>query len=964
MVRTPLTKTLQDTLAKRGFQSVSRDPRTDEFIGVSNTGRELRLGSLGLPSGVTTGLSPSQQPLDKFSRQFGAQSVIPKTGADKLAKFRTAGLMGGRRVGGGRAGQFEQPKAETSGTKKRTPAPSADEIAMGFKPGGVPVRPLGGISSEAPRFDPKVTISGGGQSFTNRPSRPEEQAQEEFQPQFDEVVSKRQKGAVSELGLDENQTAGQITRNVSKVEFDRQTGQFTGLSPDPEVAEAQKASFNVGGKSGGFDSQKLNKLNKLVESKVQKRIDEQQGEITAEQKAVSGQIATRATDIGLAQSPKDLQLNFEQDDAFVRENERQVLDLQQMQTFNDKQFAEQQFQKNQQALRTALDRQKRDLTRQKRERVENAKQRLAATGRLTTDAAGNLDAESQAMLDRITADANEEFNDSSGQAEEVFQSELIKLQSDRDLSIRTSDKNLSDTQIKILRDQSKRQQDFVNTMREQGFEVAREERAEERAIAGEERAEERGIAKEERADARDDFQLSGTAKDGFILFNKQTGEAKPLFDGGIGAGTKTPEFIDLSAEDKEKVFALGKMVFGTRISDAEGKKIFEYLSDDTLKGKSRYDLSLRLLGFTPENNKALGEELITKLVPYVGVDGLPEFPLILLGQLLDAGRKKEAIDQVENFVLRKAKEQIGDDFVSEFGVRTANRRANELLTLVDQLEKTGKNPIGARSGTVQEWLGRFKSKDAQKVATKVSRLMAGLLPKLLGTNATAGELTLYEGITPQLRDRAENFKTKLQDLRQEPLKEYNDLRASYLLPNINENSLHNKDARVPLYEKLIPLSGEEEAELAELEGGEKKKTVDSEFIKDAEGGFQSEAFDDFGRLTIGFGTPAKKGEKITEQEATRRFDERITQIDSKIDKTFTGFNENQRVAIQSFMFNLGTNIFDKTLHPESQRLLKALIEGNEKIIREEFIRFNQVDGEVVEGLTNRRNKELTLFFTQ
>jgi lysozyme len=122
----------------------------------------------------------------------------------------------------------------------------------------------------------------------------------------------------------------------------------------------------------------------------------------------------------------------------------------------------------------------------------------------------------------------------------------------------------------------------------------------------------------------------------------------------------------------------------------------------------------------------------------------------------------------------------------------------------------------------------------------------------------------------------------------------------------------------------------------------------AEFIKSFEN-FSSQAYDDYGRLSIGYGTKASNiNQTITEEEARN--------IVLKANKEH-GYNWPQHKidALTSFTYNAGAGNF------------KRLIEGDDGGIRGDeeiatmITEYNTAGGKVLPGLTKRREAELKLF---
>jgi lysozyme len=71
----------------------------------------------------------------------------------------------------------------------------------------------------------------------------------------------------------------------------------------------------------------------------------------------------------------------------------------------------------------------------------------------------------------------------------------------------------------------------------------------------------------------------------------------------------------------------------------------------------------------------------------------------------------------------------------------------------------------------------------------------------------------------------------------------------------------------------------------------------------------------------------------------------------------TKVNQNERGACVSLAYNIGPNAFAKST------VLRELNAGNKDRTAAAFKMWNKAGGEVVQGLVNRRNAEVTLFLT-
>jgi lysozyme len=116
-----------------------------------------------------------------------------------------------------------------------------------------------------------------------------------------------------------------------------------------------------------------------------------------------------------------------------------------------------------------------------------------------------------------------------------------------------------------------------------------------------------------------------------------------------------------------------------------------------------------------------------------------------------------------------------------------------------------------------------------------------------------------------------------------------------------------------------------------------------------------------GKLTIGYGhtgADVKTGMTITAAEADALLSRDLIAAEMAVSGAVTvPISENQFSALVSFVFNLGAGNFC------GSTLLKKLNANDIFGAADEFPRWNKVNGQVLAGLTRRRNAERTLFLS-
>jgi lysozyme len=118
--------------------------------------------------------------------------------------------------------------------------------------------------------------------------------------------------------------------------------------------------------------------------------------------------------------------------------------------------------------------------------------------------------------------------------------------------------------------------------------------------------------------------------------------------------------------------------------------------------------------------------------------------------------------------------------------------------------------------------------------------------------------------------------------------------------------------------------------------------------------------------TIGYGStyyedgkPVKLGDTITQERANQLF-EAIAEDFAKRVRTLlrVTLNENQFSALVSFAYNAGVANLNK-----STLLRKVNANPLDPTIDAEFLKWNKANGQVLAGLTRRRQAESKLYFT-
>lgn len=210
-----------------------------------------------------------------------------------------------------------------------------------------------------------------------------------------------------------------------------------------------------------------------------------------------------------------------------------------------------------------------------------------------------------------------------------------------------------------------------------------------------------------------------------------------------------------------------------------------------------YQIADTFMGYRIENPDTFSDTLRNQF----GKTKLDTTQIANVAKLINAGKKAEALTIVENSLMSAAKDLDPDGYVGEAFTRTSITQANNILSEFNKLSSDKKytNPVGVTTGTIQDWLGRFKSKEAQSIVTKVTQAVANMRKQMAGVAVSETELKFLNELVPQLSDSPANFLIKLDNLQTNPLLQLNSVRGSFNIPELNQDTLFNKSKRVELY---------------------------------------------------------------------------------------------------------------------------------------------------------------------
>lgn len=236
-------------------------------------------------------------------------------------------------------------------------------------------------------------------------------------------------------------------------------------------------------------------------------------------------------------------------------------------------------------------------------------------------------------------------------------------------------------------------------------------------------------------------------------------------------------------------------IFGSKVSDGERltvKAIMESSPDLTWE---EVMLAVKRFDIKDKDSRDYGNNLLS-IARWAGLS-INDLDLSSTASLINKWNLDRATKQIEDKAIAlKKKDGIISKWIYENDVKTSVRKAKELEDLITQAEEFNGWPI---DGKIQKALWKFKTPEAQELATKITSIVAEIRLELSGTAVTEEEWKANIDIYPSLDDSMQNMLIKINNLRVQPLRKLNDARSSAWLPEISEDILFNQKRLPELY---------------------------------------------------------------------------------------------------------------------------------------------------------------------
>jgi len=258
---------------------------------------------------------------------------------------------------------------------------------------------------------------------------------------------------------------------------------------------------------------------------------------------------------------------------------------------------------------------------------------------------------------------------------------------------------------------------------------------------------------------------------------------------------------NLSFTDLAQGTLVARLAFGTgrSLSDKDVEIGQQMYLAGKVQGLDVWQIADQVYGFNVSRNKPLAVGLRNTLLNINGQKGLSDYDLAGVANLINQGEDLKAIRKVEISAFSEARKLTGnEDFVSEDDILYVKNKVDEIEKL---LGKGWNNEVGAFTGSMASFISRkFGIGQSASIQNKLNSLTANMINKRAGSALTETEWDrLISPSVPTVKEAAQTWKTKMQELIDNPLTRYNAIRSQVSLPSLQIDNITNPESRIPLY---------------------------------------------------------------------------------------------------------------------------------------------------------------------
>ena len=191
------------------------------------------------------------------------------------------------------------------------------------------------------------------------------------------------------------------------------------------------------------------------------------------------------------------------------------------------------------------------------------------------------------------------------------------------------------------------------------------------------------------------------------------------------------------------------------------------------------------------------------------------------------------------------------------------------------------------------------------------------------------------------------------------------LRKDLPTPELQPETQPDKPKTPTTTEDLFPAEEEKEVSVDLLDISEDSMENLANFVAEFEE-FRATPYDDYGQLSIGYGSKATgEDQVVTEEQARKLLEQGLERSRQSVlramEKYNYDFTENQILALTSFTYNLGSGEGTSDNRPKGLKQLLDVGRRDVEEISDSIELYNKAGGKVLPGLVKRRAAEYKLF---
>lgn len=264
----------------------------------------------------------------------------------------------------------------------------------------------------------------------------------------------------------------------------------------------------------------------------------------------------------------------------------------------------------------------------------------------------------------------------------------------------------------------------------------------------------------------------------------------------LASWTLPSDTTNMSQYDMDTlVMRIGRTAYGATISDNESKRVEGVIKNWAAQGKNQTEILWDVLWYTIDSeDKDMGNIVVDKLQSNGTKNGLSDYDMVWLASQINQWNYWNAIMSMEKQIAKNTWNTDMND--KEALAVIAATQWDELISQI----KDNMNKLGIVEWNVNSWKRKLKrDEEGQQIASRLTSLVTDWRKEMAWSNVTDRELKMIDELLPSIKDNPYNAITKIEEFQSYMLKTLNSTRSVMNLPNLDGNTLMDKNARANLY---------------------------------------------------------------------------------------------------------------------------------------------------------------------